>query len=290
MKQEADFNERKEINLFIERNLTNFSVNSTGWDGLIRKLLYEFAMAGWNPEHNVLGKEKFGGLRCYTYSEDEALNNRLKKIKDKYSELSVKTCEICGSEGKMRTIGSWQTTLCLTHFLEQQPVIEIDNKQNIRRDSKTILNIKNIIKAEVEYDLQRLWLYTSEEEVVYFSWQEPNYYLLLKTIPLSLFPEDRRGEISALFQSLKDCEICGYKAVHQRNCLRCHNELWSESGFFIQEYKEKSDYIKDCQMDIFIDEDDYEQYFQYDRSFEKDPGHQILFTSDDLREYEKLLF
>lgn len=43
-------------------------------------------------------------------------------------------------------------------------------------------------------------------------------------------------------------------------------------------------------MDIFIDEDDYEKYFHYDRSFEKDPDHQILFTSDDLREYEKLLF
>lgn len=281
---------KEEINLFVERNLTNFSVNSTGWDSLIRKLLFEFAIAGWSREHRVFGKEKFGGLRCYTYSEDEALNNKLKIIKDKYSELSVKTCEICGSEGKIRTIGSWQTTLCLSHFLEQQPVIEINNKQNIRRNNNTVLNIKNIIKAEVEYDLQKLCLYTNQEEEFYFSWQEPNYYLLLKTIPLSFFPEDRRSEISTLFQNLQDCEICGYKAVHQRNCLRCHNESWNDSGYFIEDYGEKSNYIKECQMDIFIDEDDYEKYFKHDRSFEKSPDHQILFSSDDLREYEKFLF
>ncbi len=281
---------KEEIDLFIERNLLNFSVNSIGWNELIRKLLFEFAVAGWNMRHRVFGKEKFGELRCYTYSEDETLNNKLKNIKDKYSELSVKTCEICGSEGKMRTVGSWQTTLCLAHFLEQQPVIEIDNQQNVRKNNKAVLNIKNIVKAEVEYDLQRLWLYTNQEDGFYFSWQEPNYYLLLKKIPFLLFPEDIRHKISELFQSLKDCEICGYKALHQRNCLRCHHEPWRDSGYFIENYKDKSNYIKECQMDIFIDEDDYEKYFKHDRAFEKSSGHQILFTSDDLREYEKLLF
>lgn len=281
---------KEEINLFIERNLTNFSVNSTGWDELIRNLLHEFAMAGWNREHRVFGKEKFGELRCYTYSEDEVLNNKLKKIKDTYSALSVKTCEICGSEGKLRTIGSWQTTLCLSHFLEQQPIIEIDDKHNVKKSNETILNIKNIVKAEIEYDLQKLELYTHQEEIFYFSWQEPNYYLLLKTVPISLFPEENQNDISIVFQNLQDCEICGYKAVHQRNCLRCHHEPWNDSGYFIEDYGEKSNYIKECQMDIFMDEDDYEKYFKHDRSFEKSPDHQVLFTSDDLREYEKLLF
>lgn len=284
---------REEINLFIERNLTNFPVNSTGWHDLIRKLLFEFAIAGWNLEHSVFGKEKFGELRCYTYSEDETLNIRLKNIKDKYSQLSVKTCEICGSEGKMRTIGAWQTTLCLNHFLEQQPVIEIDDDQNVKLNNKKILNIKNVVKAEVEYDLQRLCLYTGNndwEGKKYFSWQEPNYYLLLKTISLSLFPKDKQKDISMMFQSLNDCEICGHKAVYQRNCLRCHQEPWNNSTYLIEGYGEKSNYIKECQMDIFLDEDDYEKYFITDRSFEKVPDHQILFSPDDLKEYEKLLF
>jgi hypothetical protein len=284
---------KEEIALFVERNLPNFSVNSIGWHDLIRKLLFEFAIAGWNLEHPVFGKEKFGELRCYTYSEDETLNIRLKNIKDKYSQLSVKTCEICGSEGKMRTIDAWQTTLCLNHFLEQQPVIEIDDMQNVRLNNKMVLNIENIVKADVEYDLQQLCLYTGQdgwEEGTYFTWQEPNYYLLLKTIPLSLFPEDRQHEISQLFQSLSHCEICGHKAVYKKNCLRCHQEPWNNSRSLVEDYGEKSHYIKECQMDIFLDEDDYEKYFKHDRSFEKSPDHQILFSSDDLREYEKLLF
>ncbi|PTT20814.1 hypothetical protein DBR28_20610, partial [Chryseobacterium sp. HMWF028] len=81
-----------------------------------------------------------------------------------------------------------------------------------------------------------------------------------------------------------------HKAVYQRNCLRCHQESWNDSGYFIEDYGDKSNYIKECQMDIFLDEDDYEKYFKHDRSFEKSPDHQILFSSDDLREYEKLLF
>jgi ribosomal protein L32 len=285
---------REEINHFIESNLTNFSVNSTGWNDLIRKLLFEFAIAGWNMENRVFGKEKFGELRCYTYFEDEILNTQLKNIKDKYSELSLKICEICGSEGKVRSIGSWQTTLCLNHFLEQHHIIEVDADQNVRLNNKTVLNIKDIRKAELEYDLQELWVsrkgYDDPEEKKYFSWRDPNYYLLLKMIPLTLFPEDRRNEISMLFQNLQYCEICGHKAVHERSCLRCHQEPWNDSGYFIEDYGEKSNYIKECQMDIFLDEDDYEKYFKHDRSFEKSTDHQILFSPDDLREYEKLLF
>ena len=72
---------KEEINHFIEHNLINFSVNSTGWNDLIRYLLYEFAVAGWNMDHRVFGKEKFGELRCYTYSEDEILNTKLKRLK-----------------------------------------------------------------------------------------------------------------------------------------------------------------------------------------------------------------
>jgi hypothetical protein len=46
----------------------------------------------------------------------------------------------------------------------------------------------------------------------------------------------------------------------------------------VEDYGEKSNYIKACQMDVFTDEDDYEKYFKYDRSFEKnlrssDPFH-----------------
>jgi hypothetical protein len=286
--------DQEDISHFIERNLKNFSVNSTGWNDLIGKMLSELIAAGWNMEHDVFGKEKFGELRCYMYSEHEGLNTALKKITDKYSELSRETCEICGNEGKMRTVGSWQTTLCLNHFLEQKPVIEIDEEQNVKYGEKIALNIKDIVKADVEFDLQKLTLYTKKtgctDKTFYFSWQEPNYYLLLKAIPGHLFQEDIQSRISDLFQNLKDCEICGYKSLYHQSCLRCYNEAWGTCKYHLEDYGEKSNYIKACQMDIFIDEDDYEKYFKYDRSFEKIPDHQILFNSGDLEEYKKLLF
>ncbi|WP_284463178.1 hypothetical protein [Chryseobacterium sp.] len=284
---------QEEIDSFIERNLKNFSVNSTGWRDLIRQMLFEFAIGGWNIENDVFGKEKFGELRCNIYSENEELNATLKNITDKYSKLSAKTCEICGSEGKMRTIDSWQTTLCLGHFLEQQPVIEIDAELDIKLKGKKILNLKDVTNVEVEYDLQGLWFTGNgldEEEQTYFSWHQPNYYLLLKTVPLHLFSEEIQYDVSELFNNLQDCEICGYKAIHQRECLRCHHEPWSDSESFMEDYGEKSSYIKDCQIELFIDEDDYEKYFKYDRSFEKVPDHHILFSHNDLNEYEKLLF
>ncbi|AZA76836.1 hypothetical protein EG347_04540 [Chryseobacterium sp. G0186] len=285
---------QEEINSFIENNLKNFSVNSTGWNDLIRQMLFEFAIGGWNMKHAVFGKEKFGELCCAIYSEDKELNVILGNITDKYSRLSGKICEICGSEGKMRTIDSWQTTLCLNHFLEQQPVIDIDEKLDVTLKGKKVLNLTEVSKAEVEYDFQGLWLYEetelNEEKQTYFSWQEPNYFLLLKTVPLPLFPEDSQHEISELFTNLKDCEICGYKAIHKGICLRCHNESWRESEDAIEDSEEKISYIKEGQMDIFMDDDDHEKCFKYDRSFEKVPDHQILFSYSELHEYEKLLF
>lgn len=282
----------EELNRFIEHNLSNFSVNSTGWNDLIGKMLTELAAAGWNMDHDVFGKEKLGTLHCCMYSENEELNIALKKITGQYSELSQKVCEICGNEGKMRTVNSWQTTLCLNHFLEQKPVIEVDEDQNIIHGTKKLLNLKDIVQADVEFDLQQLSLYTKEtvysDEPFSFSWQEPNYYLLLKTVPLHLFPEDQQNNISELFQHLEYCEICGHKAVHRRSCLRCHHDTWTESE--AEWYGDKSNYMKSCQLDVFTDEDDYEKYFKYDRSFEKSPDHQILFSHYDLREYEKRHF
>lgn len=285
---------QQDINSFIERNLKNFSVNSTGWNDLIGKMLSELVMAGWNMEHDVFGEEKLGELRCYIYSEHEELNVNLRKVTTKYAQLSGKVCEICGNEGKLRIIDSWETTLCIHHFMDQKPIMEIDEEQNIIYEKKPILNMKDIVKAEVEFDLKELKLYIQNsidtDNSFSFSKQDPNYYLLLKAVSLHLFQEDMQNRISDLFQNLKDCEICGHKALDHKSCLRCNNEPWGTSKYHEEDYGEKLEYIKECQMDLFIDEDGYEEYFKYDHSFEKIPGHQILFTPDDLEEYKKLLF
>nr|WP_315034307.1 hypothetical protein [uncultured Chryseobacterium sp.] len=286
-----------DIERFIERNLKNFSVNSTGWNKIIRQMLFEFAIGGWNLEKDVFGKEKFGELRCSTYSENPELNTIIKSITGKYQVLSAETCEICGSEGKKRNESEWETTLCLNHYLDQKTIIEIDDDLNIKVRKKVIFNIHDVVKVEIDDDFQKLWLHIHHiketdqpEEVIAFSSDEPNYYLLLKTIPRNLFPTDMQAAVTDLFKNLQYCEICGYKAVHQEYCLRCYNEPWSDSKPFLEDYGEQSNYIKACQIDIFIDEDDYEKCFKYDRSFEKSTDHQILFGHSDLREYEKLHF
>ncbi|MBV8327704.1 hypothetical protein [Chryseobacterium sp.] len=283
----------KEISSFVEQNLKNFEVNSTGWNDLIRQMLFEFAIGGWNTEKDVFGKEKEGELWCCIYSEDPELNEEIQYITAKYTALSAETCEICGSEGKKRSDNFQETTLCLFHYLDQKSIIEIDDDLNIKLNKKNRLTIGEIADAETEYDFSQLRLYIKKEsgpitKMIDFSWQQPNYYLLLKTVPLHLFPEEQQKRISELFQNLKYCEICGYKALHQNTCLRCHYDSWRESE--TESEREKLNYIKACQMDIFIDENDYEKYFKYDRSFEKSPDYQILFSSSDLREYEKLLF
>ena len=284
-----------DIDRFTERNLKNFSVNSTGWNEIIRQMLFELAIGGWNIEKDIFGKEKNGELSCPAYSENPELNAVIKSITAKYMALSAATCEICGSEGKKREEDSWETTLCLNHYLERKSVIDIDNGLNIKIKNKVVLNIREIVKAEADHDLQTLSLYKNEEssdllDADSFSWQQPNYYLLLKTIPLYLFPEDQQQEIFELFEHLEDCEICGNKAVYRKWCLRCHHEPWNESGINLESYTDKYEYIKSCQMDRFLDEDDYEKYFKYDGSFERAKDHKILFNHHDLREYEKLHF
>ena len=55
-------------------------------------------------------KQKFGSLRAYYSVCDEEIN----VIVDKYEEISERTCEICGKEGKLNSNG-WIECLCDEH-------------------------------------------------------------------------------------------------------------------------------------------------------------------------------
>lgn len=60
-------------------------------------------------------KEKYGGLRfyCTLISDKEDIVIKLYNIIDKYEELSLKTCEVCGKEGKLQEdIYGWLKTIC----------------------------------------------------------------------------------------------------------------------------------------------------------------------------------
>lgn len=60
----------------------------------------------------IIAKEKFGQLRI----QGIVSSNELDKIIDKYERLSVRTCETCGNEGKLKCAGNWYYTSCEEHI------------------------------------------------------------------------------------------------------------------------------------------------------------------------------
>lgn len=61
-------------------------------------------------------KEKFGGLRFYMNGEDEYISGAISMAES----ISLHTCEVCGSFGETKPVGSWLTTLCDTHRQEAE--------------------------------------------------------------------------------------------------------------------------------------------------------------------------
>lgn len=82
-----------------------FSVGD-GWLPFIMNLIVELIDNGWNGEIFQV-KEKFGSLRFYT----NELSQNCHDIIRKYEDISSKTCEECGKDGKPTT-GDWINILC----------------------------------------------------------------------------------------------------------------------------------------------------------------------------------
>ena len=97
------------INGFNGEKITDsdFFVVSPGWNLLIKNLIQDLIRLGWNKEV-IQVKEKFGGLRFYINEGTDEIHQRIGQ-----AELeSMKTCEITGRPGKLRTDIGWYRTLC----------------------------------------------------------------------------------------------------------------------------------------------------------------------------------
>jgi hypothetical protein len=96
-------------NVFTGNNITDpdFFVVGSGWNLLIKNLIQDLIRLGWNKEV-IQVKEKFGGLRFYINEGTDEIHQRIGQ-----AELeSMKTCEITGKLGKIRTDIGWHRTLC----------------------------------------------------------------------------------------------------------------------------------------------------------------------------------
>jgi hypothetical protein len=96
-------------NVFTGNNITDsdFFQVSLGWNLIIKNLIQDLIKLGWNKEV-IQVKEKFGGLRFYINEGTDEIHQRIGE-----AELeSMKTCEITGRHGKIRTDIGWYRTLC----------------------------------------------------------------------------------------------------------------------------------------------------------------------------------
>jgi len=96
-------------NVFTGNNITDsdFFQVSLGWNLIIKNLIQDLIRLGWNKEV-IQVKEKFGGLRFYINEGTDEIHQRIGE-----AELeSMKTCEITGRLGKIRTDIGWYRTLC----------------------------------------------------------------------------------------------------------------------------------------------------------------------------------
>ena len=80
-----------------------------GWHPLITALIEDLLKLGWDGDLQQV-KSKFGGLRFYIGSGNDAIHDRIEQAESE----SIKTCEYCGKPGKRQGHG-WIRTVCDEH-------------------------------------------------------------------------------------------------------------------------------------------------------------------------------
>lgn len=280
-----------EFNTFIFENIKNFKCGP-GWHPLLKDFLLE---TGWDLSQKIYGKEKFGGLRIWSSNGTE-MNLIQEEIVLKYQDLALSICELCGEPGQHRTINGWEQTLCLSHFLKFYPIIRIEPDKIIREPE--FYHISQVTRIEFNSDHCRLILYSKGvlalgKETLYiaFNSTEINYYSVLKTLPSSKLTEKDILYINNFFSTLTECKVCGHDAVHHSTCLYCFKTPWNDNNeeWPNPYYESEEDYIKEQQIEWFLDKDDYKKLKVHETTFEKLPGHKTIFTEDDLIRYKKEL-
>lgn len=99
--------------------VTNIGIRP-GWYKIVTDLLDK--INEYNKEDDLVSilqiKEKFGGLRVYTYFSNNVSDLIKEEIQDLIDEASKKastTCDICGCSGAMLSTKQWMRTTCEKH-------------------------------------------------------------------------------------------------------------------------------------------------------------------------------
>lgn len=90
-----------------------------GWAGIINRI-YD---AKPRNIHILQVKEKFGELRVYTGSYKIG-QDWFQDLIEHYTDISTRTCEVCGKPGERRSDIGWIRALCNNHYIETKERIE----------------------------------------------------------------------------------------------------------------------------------------------------------------------
>lgn len=101
--------EIREIYPELYEDCTSFTCGD-GWHPILLQLTKDIKELGVDDVRVVQVKEKFGGLRYYTYSVDKRVEGLIRVAENK----SLHTCEWCGSKEveTQASVAGWIRTLC----------------------------------------------------------------------------------------------------------------------------------------------------------------------------------
>lgn len=261
-----------------------------GWHDLAIQLIKELSINGWDKKLSCI-KERFAEFKFSTNGEtSETIDN----IIDKYEEKAKGICQTCGERGEERCADEF--VACRKCYLDFRGIINFENAGF--RYEETFYRWDDIKDAFFEdpYDhykyYSRLMIEFKAHKANHHDWSENKLPIFNKTIGygrlLNQLPRTLPGlDLNYLknFEIAKFCDICGYKALYYDQCECCENYSYvaqfTDYGQNIVE--DKHDYIKRRQF--FWELDLGEMHELNQKNYTKNPNHQVLFTSDNMKKY-----
>ncbi len=111
-----------------------------------------------------------------------------------------------------------------------------------------------------------------------------NWFLLVKNIP-AVFQEFDFEAIKIMFENLKSCKVCGFKADNGTECLSCGTKAWTnELNKF---YPNKLEFLKKEQLFLFSNLNlDKNLNIPDNPNFEKDPNWVPLVEFKEVKKFD----
>lgn len=250
--------------------------------------------------------------------QDKELLQRIYQLISKYEKLINTTCQNCASQIKSGR-SDYFCEKCFYDILKRENYDYIsdigfsyfDNKisskdqrvfvrWNIFSKAIFIINPKSIISTgfptEINFQYKTPLLIPDRwdeiliQETIKVSASNENFYSLLKHIPNSLLNENDKKIKTNLINHLEDCNICGYKAIYNKNkCLVCnhagYNRVLTER--MKKRYNTIEEWYKKNQLEYYSEDFEF-KYPRFENEFEKSKSYTKLFNAKELKDFKLL--